>query len=103
MAVDAPVADVLLLTELQGLLRSMRLPLDGSLSDADFAAMQSTARRFGYAPVLLRLAIAAQRRGSPELAAATMLRLCRLHGVQVCQASRRQFVQMQSPFDGATN
>lgn len=91
---DLPTATagpVLLLTQLQSQVRAMRSPITSQATLGDVDELRNVARRYAFAPVLLRLALVDQRQGRPALAQAALDRLCRLHPPHVCERSRAQF------------
>lgn len=84
------VPEVRLLTQLRALLLFMRADLGPGLDAAQWAAMRKVAERYGYAPVLTRLAIAESRAGRPEAAQSLLARLCRIHPQHACLDARRR-------------
>lgn len=87
----AAVPEVRVLTQMQALLRFMRVDLGPGMSAQDRNEMTRVAERFGYAPVLTRQAIAEFKVGRSEASRAALDRLCRIHPSHVCADSRRRF------------
>jgi O-antigen ligase len=84
------VPQVMLLTQLRALLVFMRMPLDMPLSTQQLSEMTRVSLRYGYAPVLTRQALAAQRNGRAEEAQAALARLCKTQAQQICDDARQQ-------------
>ena len=84
------VPEVRLLTQLRALLLFMRADLGPGLNPADRAEMARVAERYGYAPVLTRLALVESRADRPAAAEQVLLRLCRIHPQHACLDARRR-------------
>jgi O-antigen ligase len=91
------VPRVVLLTNLRALLVFMRLPLGPGMPPAQQDFMDKVAKRYGYAPVLVRQAIALARNGQTTQAQAVLTRLCQTKPKAVCEQLREQVKAQSSP------
>jgi hypothetical protein len=81
---QAAVPPVVLLTQLRALLLAMRTPTHAGLSGEQLQALDRAAQRYGYWPVLLKLALANNNNNRPAQAQAALLRLCLTQTPRVC-------------------
>jgi hypothetical protein len=91
------VPRVTLLTNLHALLVFMRLPLGPGMPPAQQDFMDKVAKRYGYAPVLVRQAIALTRNGQAIQAQAVLTRLCQTKPRALCEQFREQVKVESSP------
>jgi O-antigen ligase len=87
----AAVPQVVLLTQLRALLVFMRTPTEAGLSAAQLQSMKRLSQRYGYAPVLHRMALTEHHNGRPEDARATLAHLCKTQSGVVCANYTRHF------------
>ena len=60
--------------------------------------MRKVSLRFGYPPVLFRYALAAGLNGQPDVATATLARICRIHERQRCLEAKEGWSTLQTKY-----
>lgn len=94
--VESEIPQVVLLTQLREFLRLARSEARPEMTAAQVDEMRRIAERYPLPPVLLRYALVTGLNGRPDLASATLVRLCKMHTNERCGEGREAWsVAMQ--------
>ena len=93
---QTPPPELRLLTQLGAFQRFAHTQAFAGMSSQRVDEMRRVAERFAYPPSMFRYALAAGLNGQPEIAALTLVRLCRIHPVQRCNEAREAWASLQS-------
>jgi hypothetical protein len=86
------------LTQLDALLSLAHTPAKPGMTPEQVDWMRRISERYAYAPALYRYALAAGLNGQPDVAAITLLRLCRIHAKPRCDEARDSWSAAQDKF-----
>jgi hypothetical protein len=89
-----PEARQLMLTQLQDFHWFAQTPARVDLSPAEVERMERVARRFGYPPVLFRMALVRGLRGEVAEAEHNLRLICWVHGKRHCREARESWVAL---------
>ena len=87
-SVTSLAPDLLVLDQLEGLLRFARTEARPGMPQSDVETMRRMSERMGYPSVMMRYALAAGLNGDAATARLTLDRLCRIHTAPRCEEAR---------------
>ena len=95
---QTPPPHLRLLTQLDAFLSFAHTEAKPGMTPEELDGMRQVSERFAYPPVLFRYALAAGLNGQPEVAAITLVRLCRIHPQPRCDEARESWGAAQDKF-----
>ena len=95
---QTPPPHLRLLTQLDAFLSFAHTEAKPGMTPEELDGMRQVSERFAYPPVLFRYALAAGLNGQPEVAALTLVRLCRIHPQPRCDEARESWGAAQDKF-----
>jgi len=101
--VAAPVPEEWVLTQLEAFLKFYRLEAKPGMSPDQLDWMRKVSERYGFSTVLLRYALAAGLNGRPEIARATLDRICKIHAPIRCREARESWIELQKRYPELMN
>lgn len=92
---DYQVPDLILLTQLDEMLKAMRLRAQPGMKTEEIETLKRTSARYTWAPMLYRTALACALNHQPEEAAKHLLIIKRMFPVDIYEEGRESWLQMQ--------
>lgn len=96
--IESSAPDLRVLTQLRAYLEFARTEARPDMKPEQVEWMRQVSQRHGYAPVLLRYALAAGLNGQPAQARLTLARLCSIHLPPRCTEAREAWVALQARY-----